>query len=102
LRRRSRKVRKSRSLTDQLWPYKGFPLSAHASGAWQKKIRGRVHYFGRWGQVENGKLERLPGDGWKDVLDQYEQQRDALHAGRTLTIDIQKIGQLMSWDVSSW
>ena len=34
-----------------------------SSGAGQKKIRGKIHYFGRWGRIRNPKLERLPGDG---------------------------------------
>jgi len=63
-------------------PYKAFPLSAHASGAWQKKIRGKIHYFGRWGRVRNGKMERLPDDGWKEALGLYKAQADDLHAGR--------------------
>jgi integrase len=75
-------------------PYPDYPLCPHASGAWQKKIRGKVHYFGKWGRTVSGKLERLPGDGWKEALDQYNEQRDDLYAGRTprvkgegLTID---------------
>jgi integrase len=78
---RSRKARKS--LTAKLQPYAGFPLSAHAAGSWQKKILGRVFYFGPWGRRINGKLEPLPGDaGSKAALKLYEQQRDALHSGR--------------------
>jgi integrase len=58
-------------------------LSVHASGAWQKKIRGKIHYFGKWGRVVNGKLVRIEGDGWKEALDLYKAQADDLHAGRT-------------------
>src|SRR3954471_16727545 len=64
-------------------PYPEFPLTPHASGAWQKKIRGKIHYFGRWARQVNGKLERIPGDGWEEALAQYKAQADALHAGRT-------------------
>ncbi len=63
-------------------PYDGFPLGAHASGSWCKKIQGVIHYFGPWGKRVNGKLERLPDDGWKAALELYQQQRDDLHAGR--------------------
>ncbi|HZZ77891.1 MAG TPA: hypothetical protein VFE62_05210 [Gemmataceae bacterium] len=64
-------------------PYPDFPLSPHASGAWQKKIRGKVHYFGRWASVINGKLTRIEGDGWQEALEQYNAEAADLHAGRT-------------------
>jgi len=64
-------------------PYPDFPLTPHASGAWQKKIRGKVHYFGKWGRRVNSKLVRVEGDGWKEALELYKAVADDLHAGRT-------------------
>jgi hypothetical protein len=29
-------------------PSPDFPLTAHATGRWGKKIAGKVQYFGRW------------------------------------------------------
>lgn len=75
---------RSRKVSLPAKPYDGFPLSPHVSGRWQKKIRGKLHYFGRWGTVVNGSLQKLPGDDWwKPALDEYERKRDALFAGRT-------------------
>src|SRR5262252_5866772 len=64
-------------------PYPEFPLTPHPSGTWQKKIRGKIHYFGRWARRVKGKLERIEGDGWKEALEEYKAVADDLHAGRT-------------------
>jgi integrase len=64
-------------------PYPDFPLTPHPCGAWQKKIRGRIYYFGRWGRMVNGKMERIEGDGWEAALEEYKRVADDLHAGRT-------------------
>jgi integrase len=79
----SRKRRPRKAASRPKKPYPDFPLSPHASGAWQKKIRGKIHYFGRWATRVNGKLVRVEGDGWKQALEEYKAIADDLHAGRT-------------------
>jgi integrase len=83
-RRRGRKADRPKK------PYPDFPLTPHLCGAWQKKIRGRIYYFGRWARQINGKLERVEGDGWEAALEQYRLVADDLHAGRAPRI---------AWDV---
>jgi integrase len=51
-------------------------------GYWAKKVRGTLHYFGRWGRVVDGKMVRAEGDGWREALEQYKAQIDDLRAGR--------------------
>ena len=68
-------------------PYPEYPLTPHSAGVWMKKIRGEIHYFGRWGRTHNGKMELLPDDTWwQDALAIYKAQTDDLHAGRTLRV----------------
>src|SRR5262245_23477985 len=50
-------------------PYPHFPLYAHATRRWAKKIRGRTHFFGPWSDPDA-------------ALDKYNREKEALHAGR--------------------
>ena len=80
----TRKPRRRKSNIDRPpKPYPDFPLSPANCGQWQKKINGKLHYFGKWGKVVNGRITRLQPDGcWQAALELYEQQREALYAGR--------------------
>src|SRR5947207_5540724 len=50
-------------------PRPDFPLFAHATGRWAKKIKGRFHYFGPWADPDA-------------ALSRYVEERDDLYAGR--------------------
>jgi len=49
--------------------YQEFPLFAHASGQWAKKIRGKMWYFGVWENPEA-------------AYETHKSQIDEIHAGR--------------------
>jgi integrase len=59
---------KTSQLNRRIKPWPGFPLYAHPSGQWAKKIRGRTHYFGTDAEV---------------AFRRYQEQKDDLDAGRT-------------------
>jgi hypothetical protein len=68
----SRKSRPRKDAGRPPKPYPDFPLSPHPGGKWQKMIRGKIYYFGRWAKRVNGVLVRIDGDGWKGALEAYD------------------------------
>lgn len=60
-------------------PYPEYPLTPHPGGKWMKKIKGKIHYFGRWGHILNGVMVRLPDDGVDEALAQYEAEVQGIH-----------------------
>jgi len=50
-------------------PNPAFPLYAHRTGRWAKKVRGQTLYFGDWSDPDA-------------ALDKYLREKDDLHAGR--------------------
>jgi integrase len=66
-------------------PNAAFPLFAHATGRWAKKIRGKFVYFGPWADPDG-------------ALDSYLRQKDDLHAGKTPKVDTR---ELKVWHLAS-
>jgi integrase len=53
-------------------PYPDFPLYAHSRGYWAKKVRGKLHYFGKVADDPAG----------QKALALWKEQQDDLRAGR--------------------
>lgn len=66
-------------------PYPSFPLYAHTSGRWAKRIRGKLHYFGRWGTKKRGRI--VPVDDVSAsaaaAIDRFHREWPFLSQGRT-------------------
>jgi integrase len=64
-----------RTKREHLLPYPEFPLFPHGSGRWARKIRGKLHYFGRWDGADGN-------TNWEEALADYKAKVDDLQAGR--------------------
>ena len=53
---------------------------------WAKKIRGRLHYFGRWGRKQGERIVPVQDvkASAREAVNRYNQQRDDLYDGRVL------------------
>src|SRR5436190_929006 len=65
--RRAKKAERQANKPAQ--PYADYPLTAHPSGQWCKKINGKLYYFGIWSEPET-------------ALERYLNTKDDLMAGR--------------------
>jgi integrase len=54
-------------------PHRDFPLFPHATGRWAKKVRGKLHYFGKTADDPKG----------EQAIRRWLDQKDNLLAGRT-------------------
>lgn len=56
-------------------PYPDYPLTAHPSGRWCKKVKGKILFFGPIGDGSDAY--------WRPALDKWLREKDDLLAGRT-------------------
>jgi len=66
------KIHRNRHQGKPSKPYPDFPLTANGNGQWSKKIRGKVHCFGKWDDPDG-------------ALNRYLEVKDDLLAGKAQT-----------------
>ncbi len=77
--------RESRKVSTPAKPHDGFPLFAHASGRWAKKVLGKLYYFGRWGNSVQGEMHPVDDTDATaaKALDEFNRQWPYIREGRT-------------------
>ena len=73
------------SLPKPAKPYAEFPLFPHATGRWGKKVRQRVHFFGRWGHQCGDRMIHVADvqASAANALEEFKRQWPYLAQGRT-------------------
>ena len=69
-------------------PYPSYPLTAHNNGQWCKKIRGKIHFFGVWGDTQT-------------ALEKYLAVAAALHTGRQPSSENLHLDEVTVKDISN-
>ena len=69
-------------------PYAEYPLFAHASGQWCRKIKGKFYYFGKW-------------ENWEAALKTYREQVDYLQLGVEPPAVYTTLGEVLNSYLSS-
>ena len=83
-------------------PYAKFPLSAHKTGQWKKRVGGKDLYFGRWYDADAGRrwgsLDQVDPSGrmWRAALEEYNtfarrQSDDRLMAAKSSDVAIEVV-----------
>lgn len=67
-------------------PTPDFPLFAHSSGKWGKKIRGKIYYFGRWDDPAGALAEYQEFSGAIAPPDPPREFATALATGRAVAL----------------
>lgn len=89
-------------------PYPEFPLYAHASGRWAKKIRGKTHFFGKWedpqgalrkflAEEDDLKAGRIPVHGEEETGVTVEEMVFRFLAAQKLRVESGDL-ELRTWD----
>lgn len=72
-------------------PHPDFPLYAHRSGQWAKKIRGKLYYFGSWRSDPDGTAASLDYQARLPWLLKGREPPEKVTGGRTTVRDVLNI-----------
>ena len=66
-------------------PYPDYPLGFHVSGRITRKVKGKLHYFGRWGHKQGDRIVPVEDveAACREALDEFNRQWPYLSEGKT-------------------